>query len=70
MYIDEYILTDNLLKPIYKTFDLVDLANEILSIDSKIKLINKTKTYEERKKFKCCLIIEKHKIEDLERSNK
>lgn len=70
MYIDEYILTDSSLKPIYRTFDLVDLANKIVRIDSEIKIMNMGKSYEQRKKFKCRLIVEKHEIKDLEKSDK
>ena len=70
MKITEYILTDSSLKPIYKTFDLLDLAREIMQLNKEIQYINTNKTYENRKKFNYRLLIEEHEIKDLEKSDK
>ena len=70
MYVDEYILTDSSLKPIYRTFDLVDLAEEIIKRNNEIAFINMRKSYETRERFKYRLIVEKHEIKDLEKSDK
>ena len=70
MKITEYILTDSLLKPIYKTFDLVDIAREIMQLNKEIQYINTDKTYENRKKFNYHLLIREHEIKDLEKSDK
>lgn len=67
MKIIEYILTDSSLKPIYKTFDLLDLAREIMQLNKEIQYINTHKTYENKKEFNYRLLIEEHEIKDLER---
>ena len=66
-FIEEYILTDKNNKPIYRTFDLVDLAKKIITLNNEIIYINRAKNYEDIKVFDYRLLIEKHKIEDLEK---
>ena len=70
MKIDEYILTDSSYNPIYKTFDLRDLATEILRLNNEIQYINSKKEYEEQVKFSYHLIIESKEILDLEEVDK
>lgn len=67
MKITEYILTDSSLKPIYRTFDLLDLAREIMQLNKEIQYTNEHKTYENRKKINYHLLIEEHEIKGLEK---
>lgn len=70
MKIDEYILTDSTYNPIYKTFDLRDLATEILRLNNEIQYINSKKEYKEQVKFNYHLIVESKEILDLEEVDK
>lgn len=65
--IEEYILTDKNHIPVYKTFDLLDLAREIMQLNEEIKYTNSNRSYENRKIFDYRLLIEERKIEDLEK---
>lgn len=68
--IDEYILLDKKSIPIYKTFDLLDLATKIINLNKEIIHINTHKKYEDKKIFNYKLVIEKYEIIDLEKSDK
>lgn len=70
MKIMEYILTDSSYNSIYKTFDLRDLATEILRLNNEIQYINSKKEYEEQVKFSYHLIVESKEILDLEEVDK
>lgn len=70
MKIDEYILTDSSYNHIYKTFDLRDLATEILRLNNEIQYINSKKEYKEQVKFNYHLIVESKEILDLEEVDK
>lgn len=68
--IDEYILLDKKSIPIYKTFDLLDLATKIIDLNKEIIYINTHKKYEDKKIFDYKLVIEKYEIIGLEKSDK
>ena len=70
MKIDEYILTDSSYNPIYKTFDLRDLATEILRLNNEIQYINSKKEYKEQVKFNYHLIVDSIETLDVEGKSK
>ena len=71
-YVEEYILLDKMENAIYKTFDILDLAHKIIDLNNEIIYINRAEInqYGNRKLFNYHLIVEKHEIKDLEKSDK
>lgn len=61
-YIDKYIILDEKSIPIYKTFDLVDLAFKLISLNNEIIHRNHNLDYMHQKYFNYKIIIEKYKI--------
>ena len=61
-YIDKYIILDEKSIPIYKTFDLLDLAYKIISLNNEIIHRNHTLDYKDKKYFNYKIIIEKYEI--------
>lgn len=65
MKINEYILLNNLGYPVYKTLDLLDLANTIICLNNERIIKNSDISYEKHIRFDYNLVIEKVDIRDV-----